>query len=136
MRKRKTITTHTTRGFRSGLEAKIWDQAKRDTRRRTKVTLDYESERLSYVLVKKYTPDIVIETARGKKIYVEIKGYLRPEDRTKMIAVKQFDPSLDIRFVFAQDNKLNKKSKMKYSDWCNKHNFRYAIGAIPKDWYN
>ena len=123
------------RGFRSELETRVWDQAKRDTKRRRNIKLEYETEQLSYVLVKKYIPDIVIKRTNGTTCYVEVKGYLRPEDRRKMIAVKQFDPSLDIRFLFAQDNKIRKNSQTRYSDWAKKHGFPYAFGSIPKEWY-
>jgi predicted nuclease of restriction endonuclease-like RecB superfamily len=83
---------------------------------------------------KNYIPDFIITKPSGHKVYIEVKGYLRPEDRTKMIAVKYKNPTLDIRFLFDNDNKLNKDSKSRYSDWCNKHNFAFAFKTIPKGW--
>jgi len=42
---------------------------------------------------------------------------------------------LDIRFVFSNSrNKLNKKSKTTYADWCDKHGFKWADKQIPKSW--
>lgn len=116
--------------FRSSLEKEIWRQVPDKTKRKVK----YESEILSYVVKRKYTPDFIITNGK-KKIYVEVKGYFRSEDMAKMIAIKAFNPELDIRFVFAKDNKVSKAKKLTYSDWCRKHNFPYAIGRIPDEWF-
>lgn len=98
------------------------------------IQLKYEDDQLPYILIKKYNPDFTIVFPNGKKRYIESKGYFRPTDRTKMLAVKRFDPTLDIRMVFAKDNTLSKNSKTRYSDWCKKNGFPYAIGQIPKGW--
>lgn len=104
-------------------------------RRMPIVSVGYETEKLNYVLAKRYTPDIIISFKDGRKLYIECKGWFRPEDRTKMAAVKQANPELDIRFVFPRDNKLNKNTETLYSAWCTKHGFPYAIGtAVPKEW--
>lgn len=71
-------------------------------------------------------------------IYVEAKGLGRSFDydaRTKMEAVKAQHPDLDIRIVFMRDGALRKGSKFRASDWAKKHNFQFAIGEIPKDWF-
>jgi len=67
--------------------------------------------------------------------FIEVKGYLRPEDRTKMLAAIEANPGLDLRLLFSKDNVLRKGSKTKYSDWCNKHGIKYAIGTVPKEWF-
>jgi hypothetical protein len=51
-----------------------------------------------------------------------------------MLAVKRSHPEADIRIIFMQDSKLNKKSKQRYSDWAARHGFPYAIAEVPKDW--
>lgn len=51
-----------------------------------------------------------------------------------MIAVKEFNPELDIRFYFPYDNKLRKSSKTRYSDWCRKNGFPFYVGKVPKIW--
>lgn len=95
----------------------------------------YETEKLKYTVERNYKPDIVITLSNGKKIYVECKGWFRPEDRSKMLAVKESNPNLDIRFVFPRDNKLNKNTETLYSQWCERHGFPYTIGTeIPKGW--
>lgn len=120
--------------FKSKLEAKLWKQLGRK-----KKLVKYESEKVKYTTepkLKNYIPDWVVTLPSGYKFYVEIKGYFRPEDRTKMRLVKKCNPDLDIRFFFPYDNKLNKNSGMRYSDWCNKHGFTYAVGTMPKEWFN
>lgn len=93
---------------------------------------EYESIKLDYALPgRRYCPDFWI----ADQIYVEVKGWLRPEDRTKMIAVRDQHPEVDIRFVFVDANKtLNKKSKTTYGMWATKHGFKWAEKTIPKEW--
>lgn len=67
-------------------------------------------------------------------MFLEVKGYLSPDDRSKMLLVKEQYPDLDIRFVFDKDNKLNSKSKTRYSTWCEKKGFPYTFKTIPEDW--
>ena len=112
--------------FRSGLEADISKRLPKNT--------SFESEKLSYYIPKKYIPDFIIPTRSGKKIYLEVKGYLRYEDQQKMRHVKMCNPELDIRFFFPNDNKVM-GSKMTNSEWCRKHGFPYAIGKFPKGWW-
>jgi hypothetical protein len=79
---------------------------------------------------RKYLPDMELENG----IIIEVKGRLTLEDRKKMLHVKEQYPELDIRFVFKIDNWLTKTKKHKYSDWCKKHDYPFAIGGIPKAW--
>ena len=96
----------------------------------------YEDKILSYTVRKNYVCDFTCITRNGKTIYIEVKGWFRPEDRTKMRAVKADNPSIDIRFLFDKDNRLNKNSKMTYSMWCEKYGFKYAFGTAPKEWFD
>lgn len=111
--------------YKSKLEAVI---AKRLGKKAT-----YETEVLSYLLPKRYTPDFVLVAASGHKLYLEVKGYFRYEDQAKMKAVKYCNPDLDIRMFFPADNKVQ-GSKMKNSEWCKKYSFPCAVGKIPKGW--
>lgn len=113
--------------FRSGLEQSVWNKVPKQRKPKVK----YEPRRLQYLLPKTYVPDFVIDD----KIYVEVKGYLRYEDQVKMRAVKDSNPYLDIRFVFAKDNKVA-SSNMTVSEWCTKYGFRYAFEKIPKEWFS
>jgi len=89
---------------------------------------EYESERLAYILARYYVPDFILWTPTGK-VYIEAKGYLRPEHKSKMVAVKKQHPEKDIRIVFYAWNAKNIK-------WAEKYGFKYAIGNIPKEWLN
>lgn len=119
--------------FKSQLEIKMWKALK--LLLKGKADVKYEGEYLSYNLPKTYVPDFIISFPDGRKVYVEVKGYLRYEDQVKLRAVRRDNPDLDIRMLFAVDNKISKKHKMRYSDWADKYGFPYAVGGIPKSWF-
>ena len=100
-----------------------------------KINVEYETHTIPYTVSRNYIPDFVCSFPNGRVVYIECKGWFRPEDRTKMLSVKRNNPGLDIRLVFSHDNKLNKTSKTRYSDWCRKNNFDFVVGEIPKDWW-
>jgi predicted nuclease of restriction endonuclease-like RecB superfamily len=102
-------------------EQKIYRQLKR-----AKIPFKYESVRIPYILARFYVPDFIVNTPTGK-LYIECKGYLRPEAKAKMVAVKKLNPQLDIRLLFYAANKKQIK-------WAEKTGFRYAIGDVPKEW--
>lgn len=99
-------------------------------------TLEYETEKLTYVITKEYTPDFIITFDDETKIYVECKGYFKYPDREKMIAVKELNPDLDIRLVFQRNSpsSMGKGVKMRPSEWADKYGFPWAVGEIPKEW--
>lgn len=109
--------------LRNQFEKRIYQQLKR-----AKTRFKYESEKIPYVLAGHYIPDFIIETCSGK-VYVEAKGYLRPEHKRKMVAVKRQHPNLDIRMLFYSRSKQNIK-------WAERNSFRWAIEKIPKEWLN
>jgi len=111
--------------LRNKFELKIDKQLKK-----AKVKYEYEPSwgRLAYVLAGHYLPDFVISTSAGR-VYIEAKGYLRPEHKRKMVAVKKQHPEIDLRILFYAHND-------KYIKWADKNGFRYAISSIPKDWLN
>jgi len=119
-------------GHRSQLET---DTLRYLQKNKNIVDVSYESTALPYIIQKIYVPDFVVLLKDGRYLYLETKGYFKSEDRTKMRAVKLANPSLDIRMVFPKDNKINKNSEMRYSDWCEKYGFVYCIGNPPKDWF-
>ncbi len=111
---------------RSGYEAKVL----KDLGAR-KVSYEYEGVTIEYPLVLTYTPDILLDNG----IIVEMKGFWDGRSRNLMKTLKQYHPNLDIRMLFQRDNKLNKTSKIRYSDWCNKHFIKWAVGeSIPEEW--
>jgi hypothetical protein len=131
MTRRKWKKQHGDLTLRSGFEAK------------TAKYLDglnakygYEVDKLSYVIPEsthKYTPDFKLENG----IYVETKGRWTAADRKKMSLVIEQNPELDIRMLFMTDNTLNRSSKTKYSDWCEKRGIKCYVsskGEVPMEW--
>lgn len=94
--------------------------------KKSKVPFKYEAERIPYVLARHYIPDFIIQTPLGL-VYVEAKGYLRPEHKAKMVAVKKQHPRVDLRILFYSYNK-------KYAKWAIKNGFRFAFEKIPEEW--
>lgn len=94
--------------------------------KKAKVNFKYESTKIPYVISGHYIPDFVISTPTGL-IYLETKGYFRPEAKRKMVAVKKQHPELDIRIIFYSSSKTNIR-------WALKHDFKFAFHQIPEDW--
>lgn len=117
--------------FRNKFETKIGDGLTAKG-----VNYSYESLTLEYVQTRKYNPDFMLkgEGEEAKTIVIEAKGLFEAEDRRKHLSVKEQHPDIDIRFVFYADYKLRKGAKSTYSQWCDKHGFKYAIGDIPNEW--
>lgn len=100
--------------------------------KRLGVVFEYEPVKLPYILERVYIPDFKIGD-----IFIEAKGKLDQDTRSKMAAVKRAHPELDIRFVFMRaNNKLSKNSKQTYGDWADKNGFPWADGVIPEDWFD
>ena len=92
-----------------------------------KAKFKYESERIPYILARHYIPDFCITLPSGDILYIECKGYFRPEDKAKLTAVKKLHPTMDIRILFYSENKKSIK-------WCEKNRIPWAIEKIPKEW--
>lgn len=107
--------------YKNLFEANVAKQIKR-----SKVPFSYEPVRIPFVIASHYIPDFVLSTPLGK-VYVECKGYFRPEDKRKLLAVKRQNPSLDIRILFWS-------KRPSYIKWAEKHGFKWAVEKIPKDW--
>lgn len=82
---------------------------------------------------KKYAPDFYFPDFG---FYIELKGRMTSRDRTKYIAVKQLNPTKDLRIVCLADNKLSKTSTKRYSDWLRENGFKYKISRVPPpEWF-
>jgi len=95
----------------------------------------YEPHYIPYVepaKAKRYTPDFILENG----IIIEAKGRFTAFDRAKHLLLRDQYPDEDIRFIFQYDNKISRTSKTRYSDWCEKHGFKYAIREVPDEWVN
>jgi hypothetical protein len=94
------------------------------------IKYEYEPDAFPFTQVHNYTPDFKLGS-----IYIETKGKFTGRDRTKHLLIKQTYPELDVRFVFQRaSNKLSRVSKTSYSDWCDKHGFKWSEGFIPPQW--
>ncbi len=117
--KSKTLTK-----YRSKFEIKIAKQLSKDH-------AAYESYSIPYTLMCNYWPDFRLSNG----IFIEVKGRFKASDRRKHIQVRKEHPELDIRFVFYRANeKIVKKSKTTYADWCNKNGFLWAEKEVPMTW--
>jgi predicted nuclease of restriction endonuclease-like RecB superfamily len=110
-----------TKKVRNKFEKKTERQLKR-----AKVRFGYETEKIPYVLAGHYIPDFIISTPTGR-LYIECKGYFRPEHKRKMVAVKRQHPNLDIRIVFYRGTPGNIR-------WAERYGFKYSIEKIPEEW--
>lgn len=118
--------------YRSKFEAIVADQLDKSG-----VPYEYEGDHCELFFVepakvRRYIPDILL---LNSGIFIEVKGLLTLDDRKKMLLVKEAYPELDIRFLFMRSaNKIAKKSKTSYADWCKKHGFPFADLQVPADW--
>lgn len=104
-----------------------FEQRIEKTLKKANVSFQYESEKIPYLFTGHYIPDFVITTKSGGKIYLETKGYFRPEAKRKMVAVKKLNPQMDLRILFYS-------LKDKDIRWAVRHGFKYAVENIPKEW--
>lgn len=106
------------KGKRSRLEALVGTYVEKEGYK-------HEPEKVRYVFPetkKYYLPDF-----KKGDLIVEAKGRFTAADRKKMILVQEQHPDLAILMVFGRaDNKLSKKSKTTYGDWCTKNNLSWV----------
>ena len=121
LKERKTIK------FRSKLEEKVAELLEG-----LGVLYEYESKKISYVIQHNYTPDFVLPNYT----VLECKGYWSSEDRRKIKQVKKDNPDLDLRMIFQSPyNKISKRSKTTYAQWCEKHDIPWThFHDIPLEW--
>jgi predicted nuclease of restriction endonuclease-like RecB superfamily len=89
--------------------------------------VSYEAVKIPYTTEHLYVPDFRI-TDGGSLFFVESKGYLRPDNRRTMCAVRDQHPELDLRIVFQKNQKIDKRSKTTYAQWAEKQGFQYCVG--------
>ena len=96
---------------------------------------EYETYEVDYIVKKVYVPDFIFP---DKKLMVEAKGYFSPQDRSKMLKVREvLDDGWEVRFVFEKaHNKLTARTNTTYAKWCERHGFLWAEGMIPEEWYS
>ncbi len=129
--------------YRSGFEERIarqlevagvkFEYEKEKYKYRTRVTMGIcgKCDHTTVYQQRTYTPDFLLVPSG---IRIEVKGRLTAKDRSKLAAVVEQNPSLDLRLIFGQDNKINKNSNTRYSDWANQHNIPFHLKVIPSEW--
>lgn len=106
---------------RSKLELKFEEMLKE-----YEATYEYEVTKIPYTVPAsehKYTVDWTLING----IFIETKGYLSDhQERYKYVLIKQQHPTLDLRFVFDNPNKLCGGTKMTHAKWAEKYGFPYC----------
>jgi hypothetical protein len=114
-------------GYRSNFELDIANQLAK-----SKVPFLYEKFTFDYTRYSTYTPDFYLE---DQGFYIEVKGLFISQDRGKHLLIKKQHPDLDLRFLFMNaNNKLYKGSKTTYGKWCDRYDYKWCQGFIPKEW--
>ena len=114
--------------MRSGFERTLATQLKREG-----TIFTYETLTLPFVMHHKYRPDFMLENG----IVIEAKGVLnkhKKDEASKLIAVKQQHPDIDLRLVFMDANVKIPGTKQTHGQWATRHGFQWASGSIPKEW--
>lgn len=92
----------------------------------------YESTDIPYILERTYRPDFEMV---DHGFFIETKGYLDRDSKAKMIAVKQQNPDIDIRFVFMYPHKKISGTKQTHAQWAERNGFRWAESVAPEEWF-
>ena len=90
------------------------------------VNYDYEVTKIPYTVPEsKHTYTVDWTLLNG--LLIETKGYLSDHrERYKYVLLKEQNPSLDLRFVFDNPNKLCGGTKMTHGAWATKYNFKWC----------
>lgn len=125
--------------FSSGLEVRVYEALKTAqsdlSEKKYKVLVEYETEKVPYIVEKRYVPDFIVTRPDGSKIYIESKGRFVLEDRQKMLAVKAQHPDKTFALLFQRNLPITKGSSTLYSDWAEYHGFLWAINELPVSWF-
>ena len=116
------------RGYRSHLEEVVAKQILT-----AQHSLRYEQIKIKWIdfAIRSYTPDFVLDNG----IVIEVKGFWSTGDRRKHVEIQQQHPSLDIRLVFENSSRKNRKgSTTSYGMWCDKKDIQYCDRVIPQAW--
>lgn len=134
------MSTNEDKKYRSKLEALVASILGRNW--------DYESERISYQVERKYTPDFISDChgeglhgcmeetlrdgedgdTRSRKVYIEVKGYFRSGDTQKYKAIKaRCDSEGDIFIMLLQSPKkpVRRGAKQTMGEWCERHSIEW-----------
>lgn len=93
---------------------------------------EYEQNKMEYIQFREYKPDF----SKNGFFHIETKGKFDAQDRRKMKDVLDQHAHQYILMVFGRaDNKITKRSKTTYGDWCTKNNISWVdITTFRKDY--
>ena len=114
--------------YRSKLEAAVAHDL-------TERGVGFEYEPLSFLYhdgARKYTPDFRLDNG----VFIEVKGWLKREDRQKMTNVRLENPGIDLRLVLADPHrKLDRAKPITAEGWCIKNCWTWCEAPhIPAHW--
>ena len=123
--------------FRSGGELSLAESLESEG-----IPWDYEPEKFSYQLQHDYLPDFRIKTRGGRTIHIEFKGWTpgweSGSDRTKLLAVRDAYPLLDLRIVWSTAafarRPIRRGGKTTNEQWAEKHGFKSSAARVPLGW--
>ena len=109
------------RAYRSSFEEYVGDTL-------VPAGFSYEPYKLTYWMPGNYTPDFVLGD-----ILVECKGWFRPGDQKKYLAIRDaLEGSQELVFLLQYPNKrVRKGAKMTMGDWCDKNDIPWF--ATPEE---
>lgn len=105
------------KGFRSGFEKQVADKLKV-----LKIKYEYEKIKLPYILESKYVSDYSLEDGT----LIEVKGYLRRTDITKMKAIRAQYPDQRIVFLFQAPHKKISGQKQTHAEWAERNGYEWT----------
>jgi len=118
---------------RSGAEAKVAQQLDA-----LGVPVVHEEDRLPYVKHHEYVPDFVLPNGIDIEVKGWTPGWADGSDRTKLLAVREQNPGVEIRIVWSSqrfaDGKIRSGAKTTNNEWALKHGFVTAIASVPLEW--
>lgn len=94
---------------------------------------DYEQHKVAYTMHRTYTPDF----SKGDDLFVEVKGFFRPGDQAKYIAIKEAldEVGKELVFIFPNPHKpVRRGAKLTHKVWCDKYGFRcYSTSEVQSE---
>lgn len=93
---------------------------------------DYEPDRFDYTIHRRYTPDFRV--GGEHPFYIEVKGWMSPEDRQKLLAVVLSNPELPLLVAFSKPYQtISKNSKTTVAAWAARYGIAWSPIPIPKE---
>ena len=113
-----------------------WEGRVADRLKELGLPVKYEKTIIRYVVPESlhtYKPDFTIT----KNVFIEAKGKFDAQDRKKHLLLLKQHPDKEIWLVFMNPrNRLSKKSKTTYMEWCQKNGVRFLsmeqLGSLKR----